>query len=560
MDKKQDKSMEAIAERICKTYDRLVGARGNWENTWDQIAKVVWPSQSRLFSAGGVPIQTQGELRNDEVYDATATHALNKFASILDSWLTPMGSIWSKVVPSDIYLMKDRQTRLWFEELNQVLFKVRYAPRSNFVAQNQLVYKGLGAYGTGSLFIDDLILKKKKAGFRYKNIHLSDIYVQENHQGQIDTVYRRIWMEARQIMQEWQNVPSKVSEAAKNTPEKQFLIIHCVKPRGEEGGYDPARGDYKGMEFASYYVLKDERFVLEDGGFDTFPYACSRYEQVPGEVYGRSPAMDAMPAIRTLQEQKKTILTQGHLAVSPALLAYDDGVMDTLGIKPGFTNWGGVNEDGRPLVHALPVGNIAIGKDLMDDERNDIKEPFLVTLFQILEENPQMTATEVMERVKEKGILTAPTMGRQYSEYHGPMIDREISLAMQQKLMKTPFPQALIEAKGEYRIEYESPMSRMQRAEEASGFMRSVETSITVATQTGNPEPLDHWNWDVIVPEVADINGVPARWRNDPAKIQAIRENRAQQAAAAQETEAAPGNAAMINAATKAATAKRKVA
>ena len=39
---------------------------------------------------------------------------------------------------------------------------------------------------------------------------------------------------------------------------------------------------------------------------------------------------------------------------------------------------------------------------------------------------PQMTATEVIERTNEKGILLAPTIGRQQSEYLGPMIEREL--------------------------------------------------------------------------------------------------------------------------------------
>lgn len=43
----------------------------------------------------------------------------------------------------------------------------------------------------------------------------------------------------------------------------------------------------------------------------------------------------------------------------------------------------------------------------------------LVTLFQILTETPQMTAAEVVERTNEKGILLAPTVGRQQSEYLG---------------------------------------------------------------------------------------------------------------------------------------------
>jgi hypothetical protein len=32
-------------------------------------------------------------------------------------------------------------------------------------------------------------------------------------------------------------------------------------------------------------------------------------------------------------------------------------------MKPGAVNYGGVTPDGKPLVHALPVGNLALAKE-----------------------------------------------------------------------------------------------------------------------------------------------------------------------------------------------------
>ena len=58
---------------------------------------------------------------------------------------------------------------------------------------------------------------------------------------------------------------------------------------------------------------------------------------------------------------------------------------------------------------------------------------------QILQDNPRMTATEVIERTREKGILLAPTVGRQQSEYLGPLVDREIDVLVEQGLLP-PMP------------------------------------------------------------------------------------------------------------------------
>jgi len=286
---------------------------------------------------------------------------------------------------------------------------------------------------------------------------------------------------------------------------------------------------------------------LSQGGFDTFPYQISRYVTGPGEKYGRSPAMLVLPSIKVLNEQKKTLLTQGHRAVAPVLLSHDDGILDTFSMAPGSMNPGGVTAEGRPLVHALPVGNLAAGQELMDMERQVINDGFLVSLFQILVDTPTMTATEVLERAREKGALLSPTMGRQQSEMLGPMIEREVDVLLKQGLLP-PMPDVLIEAQGEFEVEYDSPLSRSQRAEEASGWLRTLEAAIAYANTTQDLSVLDQFDADVIYRQLAEINAVPASWMRDSAAVQQLRETRAQQQQMQQMIEAAPAAAGVMKA------------
>lgn len=530
-----------IAAEICREFELMQGSRGNWESHWQEIAERILPAHSRSFQTQGE--QTKGDKRNEYVFDSTAAMGLNKFGSILDSMLTPRNQTWHKLLASIPELMKDRSVVLWFEEVNRLLFKYRYAPNANFSSQNQQNYKALGAFGTGCVFVDEL---KGAPGLRYRSIHLSEIFIAENHQGIVDKVIRQFMMTARQAMQKWgEKLPKSIQDTAKKSPEREYTFLHCVKPRGED--YDKDRVDSKGMPFSSHYVSVEGKVLLEDGGYNTFPYAISRYEQAPGEAYGRSPAMDVLPAIKTLNEQKKTILKQGHKAVDPVLLLADDGIGNAMNLRPGAMNFGMVNADGRPMVHALPVGNLAVGKDLMDDERFIINDAFLVRIFQILTETPQMTATEVLERTREKGILLAPTVGRQQSEYLGPMIDREVDLLSRQNLLP-PMPAALVEAGADYRTEYDSPLSRAQRAEEASGLMRTVETTLQIVNVTQNPAPLDHFDWDTIIPDISSIQGVPTKWMRDPKVVQSIREGRAAEQERQAQAQEAPSAAALIKA------------
>lgn len=483
---------------------------------WQEIAERVIPAYADKFFGNGLGKQTEGEQNTEKMFDSTAAVALTRFSAAMESMLTPRSQRWHRLKTDNPFLWKQKEVRLWFEEATRRLFDFRYSAGANYASQQHEVYNCLGAFGTGAMYIDRL----DAGGLRYKAMHVGELFFLENHQGVVDTAFRVFTMTARQAAQKWplDSLPEKIQQAVEKDQDETFDFLHVVTPRSD---VDPTKADYRGMDFASYYVALAGKTLLAESGYRSFPYAISRYTTAPGEIYGRSPAMLALPAIKTLNEEKKTLLKQGHRTVDPVLLTHDDGVLDGFSLRPGAINPGGVSMDGRPLVHALPVGNLAVGKDMMDDERLVINDAFLVTLFQILVDTPQMTATEVLERAREKGALLSPTMGRQQSEFLGPMIARELDVLMRQSLLP-PLPGVLIEAQGEYKIEYDSPLSRAQRAEEAAGISRLMQVAVEVAANTQNPEPLDHFNWDVIIPEMADIQGVPERWMRSMDEVQAL--------------------------------------
>lgn len=533
-----------IAEEIIKRYDQLESFRGTWESHWTEIADLVLPRYSDTMHTPATE-QTRGEKKTEKMLDSTAALGLERFAAAMESMLTPRAQKWHRLKPSDPVLAQDNDVKLWFEDTTNRLFRYRYAPKANYASQQHEVYMGLGAFGTSIMFPD----AHDHGGLRYQAIDLRELLFENNHQGIVDTSYRKYALTARQMKQRvdaerWDSIPEAVEKVVKTQPEKRFEVIHCVRPRKE---VEKGRMDEKGKPFASYYISCEGNHVLSEGGFNTFPYQVSRYVTGPGEIYGRSPAMLGLPAIKVLNEQKKTMLTQGHRAVAPVLLTHDDGILDTFSMKPGAMNPGGVSAEGRALVHALPVGNLAAGQELMDMERQVLNDVFLVSLFQILVETPAMTATEVLERAREKGALLSPTMGRQQSEMLGPMIERELDLLMTQGLI-TPMPDALIEAEGEFDIEYDSPLSRSQRSEEAAGWLRTLEAAIAYANTTQDLSVLDQFNSDVIYQQLAEINAVPPSWMNSPDAVAQKREQRAEQQQMQQMVEAAPAAAGIMKA------------
>ena len=532
-----------LAEQIISQLGRLRGERGTIESHWKEIADRVLPRQSQMFFGQMQPGRTKGDKRTTDMLDATAALGLERFAAVMESMLTPRNSKWHRLQASEPNLNKSRRVRLWFEELNDALFRARYSPKANFAGQNHENFIGLGAFGTGCMFIDQNFYE---TGMRYKAVPLGTCWFEENHQGVVDTVFREFPMTLRQMFQRWpEAMPDDLRKKMEAKPEQETMVIHCVKPRPQ---VDHGRSDFRGMPFISHYIAVESKELLSEGGYRTFPYAVSRYVTAPGEVYGRSPAMLALPSIKTLNEQKKTVLKQGHRTVDPVLLAHDDSVVDGFSMTPGALNSGGVNAQGQSMIHTLPIGRVDIGRDMMNDERAVINDAFLVSLFQILADTPTMTATEVLERTREKGMLLSPTMGRQQNEYLGPAIEREIDLMTAQGMVPE-MPPELLEAEGEYRVEYDSPLSRAQRAEEASGMFRSLEFATAHANVSGDVSVFDHFDMDIAVPEVMAINAVPERWKRSIEDVAAIREGRAEQAEQQQAVEAAPAIAGLVNAA-----------
>lgn len=542
-----DSSADAeLAGKLIRDWQYLFGLRGNWASHWTEIAQRIFPMESYLFQNFS-QLNSQGDKRNFEVYDSTGVLALQRFGAIMDSLLTPRDQFWHSVKPGDSKLLKDKRTRLWYETANNKLFEKRYAPRTNFSAQNQGQYLSLGAYGTGALFIDRL---QGTRDLRYKHVHLGECYLQENHQGLIDRVCRRFMLTAQQAVSMFgANCPEKILAVVGKAPEAQFFFLHWCLPNENR---DMERRDYKGMSYSSHYVsIEGQKLVRVPGqegeGYTSFPYAISRYYQCANEAYGRSIAMDVLPALKTLNEQKKTMLKQGHRVVDPVLLAHDDGVLDGFSLQPGALNAGGVSADGRLLVQPLPTGNISAGKDIMDDERTLINDSFLISLFQVLTENPQMSATEVLERTREKGILLAPTIGRQQSEYLGPMIERELDLlsAMGQLPPQTPL---MREAKGDYKTEYDSPITRTMKSEWAAGAQRTVQTLMELAQATQDPSYLFYIDFDVAAPIIASINGTPPSWIRSKEDVQKLKAAHQKQQQMQQAIQAAPAAAGVMKA------------
>lgn len=531
-------------------YTQAKALRSPYEQDWRMNAAYCLPRHYSSWQSEGPAMNAPNNSAVKRfAYDATAARALPKWAAILRRLATPDGHKWERLTASDPYLSQSYRVRAYFDALTDLLFKLRGDPRALFSDTCDETYLGLGAYGTAPIRVKWRPRKvtDQRGGLGYKAMPLKDCFPLADGDGHIDTMFVRLWRNARQACKEFgkQNLPRRIQvEYEKPVPSESryFEIVHAVFPR-EEKRYDPGSLTINRHPFVGCFIsVEDNEYIGPEDGFVSFPYLVPRTATEPGELFGFSPAQQASPAMGTVNAMKKTILRVSQKKADPTLLASDDGVLSgRLGLTPGYVNYGAVNSEGKPLVHALDVGDLLPAKDALHDERSDIDDSFLVTLFQILMETPEMTATEVIERTAEKAALAAPTMGRLQSRFLGPDVERSLALiAENAPHLMPPMPGELIDAKGEYEVIYTSPLAKGLHAEEDSGFLRMVQTSIEVVNATGDSSAMDHYNFEVAIPELAEHQSVPTRWMTTPEQMAQKRTNRANQQQQAQLAQAAP--------------------
>jgi len=100
-------------------------------------------------------------------------------------------------------------------------------------------------------------------------------------------------------------------------------------------------------------------------------------------------------------------------------------------------------------------------------------------------------------------------------------------------------PQELLESGGEYKVEYESPLARAQRAEEGVAIVRTFEVMTPLAEL--RPDIFDNFDLDKTFRALGEINGMAAKLMRDPKDVESLREERSQQQEMMAAAQVAPG-------------------
>jgi len=245
-----------------------------------------------------------------------------------------------------------------------------------------------------------------------------------------------------------------------------------------------------------------------------------RWSKATGEIFGRSPAYNALPDIKTLNKAVEIGLKAWAKAIDPPLLVQDDGVIGRVRMTPaGITV---VRSD--TAVKPLQIGANWQITDMKETQlRTAIRQAYYSDQLQ-LQEGPQMTATEVQVRYELMQRLLGPTLGRFQSEFLNPLIERVFGIMIRANALLEP-PEEI--AGTTVDVEYVGPLARSQRMEEAVAVEKLYQLAMNIAQ--ADPEIMDLINHDEAIRVRATLLGVPKTILRGREEVDEMREMRAQE-------------------------------
>ncbi|ONI58604.1 phage tail protein, partial [Candidatus Liberibacter solanacearum] len=304
----------------------------------------------------------------------------------------------------------------------------------------------------------------------------------------------------------------------------KFKFIHAVFPKS----IAEKKKDRGNKNFYSQFICVDENRFFEEKELRTLPYIVGRYRVRADEIYGKSPAMEALPAIRRLNEISNELAQYSSLALNPPFLAPAEAKGRELKFKSRHINIGTISREGKSLFQPLQFGNPLPYYDEVKRIQGAINSSFLLDLFQVLDDKASRSAAESMEKTREKGAFVGPLIGGLQSEFIGAMIRRELDILDSQGKLPEPndtdHPHVSV-----LKVEYTSPLFKYQQAESVSSVLQGTNTVLELGAKTGDPSCMDHIDIDKVSRFSLWASGTPAQLIRDLDEVDKIRSDRADQ-------------------------------
>ncbi len=442
----------AVAEAVMRRFRTAEARRDAWTSLWREVYEYALP-QHDGFSGGF----TSGRNRMDRLYDATAMDAVEQLAASLMANLTPPWTQWFGLKPGpDLSPQEAANLAPALEKAGRTL--QAHFDRSNFIVEIHQAYLDLIVGGTAALYIDEAEPGAFSA-FRFSAVPLSSAVLEEGTHGLLDGAFRSQDLTLMQLKNRFPLavLPDAIVRDGMKDAQHTFKVLESILPE-QSGAY-------------TYIALLNESapVILQSLQLNDTPLIAFRWLKSPGEIYGRSPVMKALPDIKTANKVVELILKNASIAVTGIWQADDDGVLNPANIelKPGAIIPKAVGSAGlKPL--EMP-GRFDISQLVLQDLRSRIRHALLVDKLAPVQ-SPRMTATEVLERAGDMAMVLGATYGRLQCELLTPLVKRAFAILRR----RGEVPDIALD--GRYvQLDYRAPLAKAQG-------QRNVQTTLSWIT------------------------------------------------------------------------------
>ncbi len=504
---------------------------------------------------------TKGTKTGLEIYDGTAITAKNLMRDGLCGYTVSQHFRWFEyTLPGKFNFPRWSGMRSWtgkrmdeYPEIKHYLLDREEVSTAAFLRSNfydlypDFIDDGL-TIGTATFDIEEDLYSGRIV---FNVPHFRECFIAEDRYGWVDTNYRLYNISLRNLIdrfgfEKMKLVDPNFPNLYEQNPYQEKEILRIRYPRKD---YKPERLDASNKPFASIWIDKKAKKIIEESGTDDLSSITWRYRVNNDErPYGRSPSWDALVEILKANQQGKTNLKAGHRAVEPPFIAPSDLRGKVNKDPDGWTWYDNFTGDRTPK----PLyTNMQLPFGIEQQERTDkiIKEYFHVNFFLMLSqaafEKVEMTATQSMGIQSEQAAILGVRIGRLRNEVLDPINDRVCNI--EERAGRMPEVPAILQdyidilaRRGEatsIETDHLGPLAQYQkRIFILQGINAGIEFLGRITPIA--PEAMDEINIQETVRNGLDACSWPASCLNTDEQIKKIREIRQQKREAAEALQA----------------------
>lgn len=522
----------------------LVTQRAQLERTLEYICSLMFPTPDRQFKLGGMfnsREATEGWAAGNgisekmrKIYDNTAVVALERMTAGVCSMVTPDNEKYQEITaggPFQIELTEDQKR--WAEKQRDYLFRVRYDPESGWALAHYNALRSAAALGTGMYLLTERFENQVKIPYITTGLRLSECYLQADLQGNENGFFRYYSASARQLagVSDYDCSPKVKAWAA--DPKQSHRLINMMHWIGDGKKVNSNR------KWGSWHIEVDQKHACLRSGFTYWPVITYHWNKLGNSPYGEGAAALVLSEVAASNVLAKNALLAAQQHTRPPIAMADDSSMARPNLNPAAINLKAIDAQGRLKIQPLiTASNPQLSQIVLDASRQQINVGLYTNLWQVLLDDPKMTATQALIRNNEKGEILSP-IGAGVQRGLARLTEAELQI-LQDKGAWAPGAQ-LQPPEGlggrETGSKFASPLDRLRRSRELIGIKSAFE--LTAEGMAVDPDAADEIDVPKAVRLGSEIAGAPIAIFRDKKEIDARRASRQQQQALAAAAEMA---------------------